>query len=87
MHTTKLNGATFHHNGDFSGHVDVVETGPKGESVNLANVPMAAIEQFVAEKYRDKLQLMIEALDLSTVQGRNILLQAFFAARSVLREK
>jgi len=70
MHTTVLNGATFHHNGDFSGHVDIVETGPKGESVNLANIPMAAIEQFVAEKQRSLLIEHVESLDLSKRYNR-----------------
>jgi hypothetical protein len=74
-HATALNGATFFHNGAYSGLVDVVETGPNGERVGLANVPVNALEQFVAEKERHNLISYLEELDLSQGEHRQTLMR------------
>jgi len=70
MHTTEIGRTRFHHNGDYSGCVDVVEVGPGGETGNLVNTPMVDIEQFVAEKQRSLLVAYIESLDLSRRYNR-----------------
>lgn len=74
-HATALDKATFFHNSDYSGFVDVVETGPSGEKVNLANVPMNALEQFVAEKERHNLITYLEELDMSQGEHRQTLMR------------
>lgn len=46
MHTTRTEGATFHHNSDMSGDVTIVTT--KGSM----DVPIESVCQFVAEALR-----------------------------------
>lgn len=87
MHTTDIGEdgkgrTTFHHNGDFSGLVDIVERGPEGEKVNLVNVPMAHIEQFVAEKQRQELIRYLDGMPLDKSHIRD---EVYFLHRQVFR--
>jgi hypothetical protein len=85
MHTTVTKGATFHHNDDYSGHVDVVEVGPKGEQVNLANIPMTAVETLLAEKYRKLLIGTLQDLDLEQPGSLGKIVRLWGNARTMLR--
>jgi hypothetical protein len=85
MHTTKFGKTTFHHNGDYSGNVTIVEVGPEGETVNFADVPVEDLEAFVAEKYRSAIIEALEGLDFTDTSHRAMMVRIMFNTQTLLR--
>lgn len=50
MHTTKIKGTKFHHNGDMSGDVTIVQEREDGHiTEQTVKIPFEVLEQFVIE--------------------------------------
>lgn len=50
MHTTKIKGTKFHHNGDMSGDITIVQEREDGHiTEHTVNIPFEVLEQFVIE--------------------------------------
>lgn len=63
-HTTEIDGYVFIHDGDFTG---IVTIKPDAGDGNQVDIPMGALEAFVAEKHRAEAIAQLEQADPADV--------------------
>jgi hypothetical protein len=72
MHMMEINGWTVHHNGDFSGHVEIV----RPDKSLASSVPFEVLEAVVAEKIRrERIAALEEAPASFILDERSIALR------------
>jgi len=81
-HSFFLEKTGFSHDGDYKGHVTVIEVGPAGERVNAANVPFDDLETFVYQKYKDAIIEMVEELNAANPEDQEKLAQMYWGYKN-----